>query len=270
MRKKVDKTIKADWGLPSHRTVAQPCVAASSRLSSSFPPPVYDDTVALSREVASLCHPPAYDDTVVQSRAGSLRSRIPPGTERPFKKHKFREPQHTKTTAFAYQVAWNFQSSSQCSIFASTTPDVGLPGSPGGPPIHRPLFKGLYLEALGMAVSSATSTFSEPVNPHPYSLGFLSSSEKTGSAKESLLLANPVIPKGARKRLLLDWILMDCITVFYNANTYFIQNWIHPARILYSCILDTMGNPTLCTLPGGCNALTFKACLSGQMVLQLQ
>jgi hypothetical protein len=79
MRKKVDKTIKADWGLPSHRTVAQPRVAASSRANSSFPPPVYDDTVALSREVASLRHPPAYDDTVAQSRSGSLGSRIPPG-----------------------------------------------------------------------------------------------------------------------------------------------------------------------------------------------
>jgi hypothetical protein len=166
MRKKADKTIKADWGLPGHRTVAQPHVAASLRSNSSFPPPGYDDTVALSREVASLRHPPAYNDTVAQSRAGSVPSRIPPGTERPFKKHKFREPQHTKTTAFAYQVAWNFQSSSQRSIFASTTRDVALPGTPGGPPIHRPLFKGLYLDALGMAVSLAAPTFSEPVYSH--------------------------------------------------------------------------------------------------------
>jgi hypothetical protein len=52
-----------------------------------------------------------------------------------------------------------------------------------------------------MAVSLATPTFPEPVNPHPYSLGFLPSSEKTGSAKESLLLANPVIPKGGEQRL---------------------------------------------------------------------
>ena len=178
---KVDKTIKADRGLlPGNRTVAQPRVAASSRSNSSFPTPVYDDTVALSREVESLRHPPAYDDTVAQSRAISVCSRIPPSPERPFKKHKFREPLHTKTTAFAYQVAWNFQSSSQRSIFASTTPDVALPGTPGGPLIYRPLFKGLYLDALGMAVSLATPTFSEPVNPHPYSLGLACQAPSSG------------------------------------------------------------------------------------------
>jgi hypothetical protein len=238
------------------------------RLSSSFPPPVYDDTVALSREVASLRHPPAYDDTVAQSRAGSLRSRIPPGTERPFKKHKSREPQHTKTTAFAYQVAWNFQSSSQRSIFASTTPDVALPGTPGGPPIHRPLF--IYLDALGMAVSSATPNFSEPVNPHPYSLGFLPSSEKTGSAKESLLLANPVIPKGARQRLFVG---LDTGGLHHR----FLQRerLLHPELDTSSSNIVQLysryhGEPYLFTLPGGCNALTFKACLSKQMVLQLQ
>jgi hypothetical protein len=54
-----------------------------------------------------------------------------------------------------------------------------------------------------MAVSLATPTFSEAFYPHPYFLGFLPSSEKTGSAKESLLLANPVIPKGAGQRLFL-------------------------------------------------------------------
>jgi hypothetical protein len=80
MGKKVDKTIKADRGLPSHRTVAQPRVVASSRLNSLFPPPVYDDTVALLWGVASLRHPPAYDDTVAQLWAGSVRSRIPPST----------------------------------------------------------------------------------------------------------------------------------------------------------------------------------------------
>jgi hypothetical protein len=224
MRKKVDKTIKADRGLPGHRTVAQPHVAASSRSNSSFSPPVYDDTVALSREVASLRHPPAYDDTVAQLRAGSVRSRIPPGTERPFKKHKFREPQHTKTTAFAYQVAWNFQSSSQHSIFASTTPDVALPGTPDGPPIHRPLFKGLYLDALGMAVSLATPTFSEPVNPRPYSLGFLPLSEKQARERKVYFWQTQLYRRGPGNVYLLDWILVDCITVFYNANAYFIQN----------------------------------------------
>jgi hypothetical protein len=54
--------------------------------------------------------------------------------------------------------------------------------------------------------------------------------------------------RGPDNVYLLDWILVDCITVFYNANAYFIQNWIHPAYILYSCILDTMGNPTSCML----------------------
>ncbi len=88
---KVDKTIKADRGLlPGNPTVAQPRVAGSSRSNSSFPTPVYDDTVALSRVVASLRHPPAYDDTVAQSRARSVRSRIPPSPERPFKTHQFR------------------------------------------------------------------------------------------------------------------------------------------------------------------------------------
>jgi hypothetical protein len=69
VRKKVDKTIKADWGLPVHLTVAQPHAAASLRLSSSFPPPAYDGNVTLSHEVASLRHPTAYDNTVAQSWA---------------------------------------------------------------------------------------------------------------------------------------------------------------------------------------------------------
>jgi hypothetical protein len=194
-----------------------------------------------------------------------------PARKRPFKKHKFREPQHTKTTAFAYQVAWNFQSSSQRSILASTTPDVALPGTPGGPPIHRPLFKGLYLDALGMAVSLATPTFSEPVNPHPYSLGFLPLSKKTGSAKESLLLANPVLPKGARQRLFVG---LDTGGLYHR----FLQRerLLHPELDTSSSNIVQLysryhGEPYFMYSSWWLQcALTFKACLSEQMVLQLQ
>jgi hypothetical protein len=52
-----------------------------------------------------------------------------------------------KTMAFAYQIAWNFQSSSKRSIFASTTPDVALPGTPGGP-LSTVLFSNAYIWML--------------------------------------------------------------------------------------------------------------------------
>jgi hypothetical protein len=123
----------------------------------------------------------------------------------PFKKHKRSNkktvsPYLKKTTAYAYQVSWNFQALHQRSIFAAPG-DISVTGTPDGPPIHRPFFKSQYLDALGRAVSAATTTGHESVNKSMNSFASLPLKHREGLANESLLLASPVLPRGAGQRL---------------------------------------------------------------------
>jgi hypothetical protein len=56
-----------------------------------------------------------------------------------------------------------------------------------------------------MAVSLATPTFSEPVNPHPYSLGFLPLSEKKRLAKGKSTSGKPSYTEGGQT-MFICWI----------------------------------------------------------------
>jgi hypothetical protein len=120
----------------------------------------------------------------------------------PFKKQKWSnkkigEPEHQKTMAFAYQVSWDFQTSPKCRIFASPG-DCTVMVTPDSPPIHHPFFKSQYLDALGKAISAATTTCSESIHNHQYSFGSLSLKQRSGLANESLLPVTPVIPLRGR------------------------------------------------------------------------
>jgi hypothetical protein len=162
MRKKVVKTIKracmvADDN-PSIDPVALPCVAASTPFS--FSSASADSTNNISQYAKS----------------------DPDQLKLPLKKHKGSNkniggPEHKKTMAFTYQVAWNFQSSPQRSIFASAG-DGTVTGTPNGPPIHRPLPKSKYLDALGKAISEAVNPCSESVHQVRITFGLLPPKQK--------------------------------------------------------------------------------------------
>ena len=179
MRKKVIKTVKRACEIPDDNSVdpvAPPFAAAST--PSGFPSTSADYTNNISHSSKFYRDHPKL----------------------PFKKRKgynktIVEPEHRKILAFTYQVAWNFQSSLQRSIFASNV-DGSVTGTPNGPPIHRPFLKGQYLDALGKAVSDAAIPCSESVHKGHNSFGSLPLKQRTGFATESILLTSPVIPKG--------------------------------------------------------------------------